>query len=158
MTLGRTLGLQNPGCRAGCLAYRNMDLHENQPKRVQLACFISGETEKQFSKYHCYLGVETRLDPRGLSLEPRRRSPHRQKRERCGDTLGRPRGAERHSWHSFWEALVGGLHPPTRSRRPWVQGGGGDSGKSVEPRPPTLDWLPARRARCRHRMESPEKA
>ena len=33
------------------------------------------------------------------------------------DTLGRPRGAEGHSWHSFWEALVGGLHPPTRSRR-----------------------------------------
>lgn len=44
-----------------------MNLHENQPKRVLLACFISGETEKQFSKYHCYLGVETRLDPRGLS-------------------------------------------------------------------------------------------
>ena len=66
MTLGRTLGLQNPGCRAGCLAHRIMNLHENQPKRVLLASFTPGETEKQFSKYHCYLGVETRLDPRGL--------------------------------------------------------------------------------------------
>lgn len=67
MTLGRTLGLQNPGCRAGCIAYRIMNLHENQPKRVLLASFTPGETEKQFSKYHCYLGVETRPDPRGLS-------------------------------------------------------------------------------------------
>ena len=50
--------------------------------------------------------------------------------------MGSPSGAEEgHSWHSFWEALVGGLHPPTRSRptlccRRW---GGGTQGGVLSP-------------------------
>ena len=94
MTLGRTFGLQNPGCRAGCLAYRLMNLHENQPKRVLLASFTPGETEKQFSKYHCYLGVETR----GLSSTAQEEEvspPARGRRGKGAGTLWAGRAGQR---------------------------------------------------------------
>lgn len=63
----RTLGLLRPGHCGACFAYRIMNPQENQQRRVLLPLFTSGETEKQLSKYHCYLGAKTRLDPRGLA-------------------------------------------------------------------------------------------
>lgn len=69
----RTLGLLRPGHCGACFAYRIMNPHENQQRRVLLPLFTSGETEKQLSKYHCYLGAKTRLDPRGLASRTQER-------------------------------------------------------------------------------------